>query len=247
MEEYENPIFNLSKNNTHNIHNIGSNDVPVNDLELGLGLAGLAGLELPDDGLLEDELIDMSNYTRDTRDLVLSEQTMLDIFNNKSNCTAQQKYLSDAFRFLRSNKMPEFRKLTTAHTFIVNLKYNKTFLIHEACKLGKSDFVGFLLFLGAKCNVQDDHGLMASHYASRSKVTVSIDIIALFGNSLDVRDIDGNTPLHCAIARHDRDMVKTLMGYRANPNIKNKKNELPVDKCESNDLLESIIHYVVNY
>lgn len=188
------------------------------------------------------ELIDMTTYNRDTTDLILSDKDMYDIVNGKSKCTLQQKYLSDAFRFIRSNKLLDFRKVISGHIFIINSKYNKTFLIHEACRLGNPEFVSLLLFLGARCNMLDDNGLMAQHYAVKSKQTVIVDIISLFGNSMNVKDIKGNTPLHYATKIRDEYMVRTLMVYKADPNVENGAKVTPKDNCSSGGDLEDLIN-----
>ena len=128
-----------------------------------------------------DEIIDIDMYTKDARTLILSEQTMQDIINNEPTLIVKQKYLVDAFQFLRADKLFEFRKLVCQHKNIINYKYDKTYLIHEACRLGNPDFVSLLLFLGAKCNLVDDHGFVAQQYAITTSHTLIIDILGLFG------------------------------------------------------------------
>ena len=66
---------------------------------------------------------------------------------------------------MRANKLSDFWIVVSANRFMINTKYNKTFLIHEACKLGNPDFVSILLFLGSVCDVLDDHGMVVHHYA----------------------------------------------------------------------------------
>ncbi len=128
-----------------------------------------------------DEIIDVSVYTKDARSLILSERTMEDILNNDCLNLVKEKYLTDAFRFLRSNKLLEFRKLVCARKNIINIKYEKTYLIHEACRMGNPHFVSILLLLGAKCNLVDDNGMVAQQYAIKSSNSLLIDILGLFG------------------------------------------------------------------
>lgn len=194
-----------------------------------------------------DEQIDTSEYTKDTRNLILTDEIVLDIISNKSSYNFQQKHIFDAFRFLKNNKLTEFRKLITDHKNLINIKHNKTYLLHEACKLGVSDFVSLLLFLGAKSSIHDDHGLMAQHYAAKSDNCVIIDILALFGNNMNVLDMIGNTPLHFAIINRNYDIIKALMSYKADPYIVNKAGEKATDKLDKIvdiDIINMINEYV---
>jgi len=167
--------------------------------------------------ILDDEPIDMYDYTRDTRDLILSDRVMIDILNETLSGNAHVRHLSDAFRYLKLNKLVEFRRTVSKNRPIINIKFRKTFLLHEACRLGNPECVSLLLFLGGVCSVMDDNGYMAQHYATMSKSTVIIDILALFSNSMNVRDAKGNTPFYYALAAKDEEMLKTLMTYKANP------------------------------
>lgn len=189
-----------------------------------------------------DELIDMTEYNKDTRDLILTEESVYDIINNKSAYDLQHKYLADAFRYLRANKLSEFRKVVGANRYMINTKYNKNYLIHEACRLGNPDFVSILLFLGAVCNILDDHGLMAQHYAVKSKSTVIIDILSLFGNSMNVKDTKGNTPFYYAFTDKNEEMMKTLMIYKVDPFIKSTQTADSAD--EDKELIDLLNGYI---
>lgn len=190
-----------------------------------------------------DELIDMVEYNKDTRYLLLTEDTVNDIINNKNAYDFQHKYLADAFRYLRANKISEFRKIVGSNRFIINTKYGKTFLIHEACRLGNPDFVSILLFLGSVCNVLDDNGMMAQHYAVKSKSTVIVDILSLFGNSMNVQDTMGNTPFYYAFNDKNEEMIQTLMIYKADPLIK-PINKTPDSTDEDKDLIDMLNGYI---
>lgn len=139
---------------------------------------------------IDDEFVD----TRDSRELILSDQTMTEIIKSYSSIKSQKLLLTMAFKSLRSNNMMEFRRIICEQKDIVNIKHDGTYLIHEACRLGNADFVCLLLFLGAKCNIMDDKGLMAQHHAVIGHDPMCIDILFLFGNHMDVKDMHGNTP-----------------------------------------------------
>jgi ankyrin repeat protein len=149
------------------------------------------------------------------RDMMITEETIQDIMNE----IAIKNYLADAFKFLRSKNMSEFRKIVSFDRDIINKKYNNTYLIHEACKIGDPDYVSLLLLLGAKCDIIDEYGMMAQHYAVKYKSIVIVDILSLFGNSMNVFDSNGNMPLYYAIKNNDEDMIKILMIYKADPII----------------------------
>lgn len=166
-----------------------------------------------------DEPIDMDLYTKDTRDTILTEDVVKDIIFN-INQNAMHRDVSNAFRYIRDRDLYMFRTLVSSNTSIVNTKYNNTYLIHEACRLGDLDFVAFLLSHGARCNIIDDNGFMAQHYAVRSKSIFVVDLLVLFGNSMNVVDRYGNTPIYYAVIDGDHEMVKLLTVYKADPMLK---------------------------
>lgn len=165
---------------------------------------------------LSDELIDMYDYTRDTRNLILSDSVVCDILNELNQEHTKMQNISIAFKYLRLLKLAEFRKLVNDNKSIINIKFENTYLIHEACRLGNPEYVALLLFLGAKCSILDDNGYMAQHYAVMAKSTVIIDILALFGNNMNVKDKNGNTPLYYSLMTRDTSITKLLMTYKSN-------------------------------
>lgn len=187
-----------------------------------------------------DEFIDTQKYTIDVRELILSDQTMCEIMRSYSNTKSQKILLTAAFKSLRTNNMLEFRRIICEQKDIVNTKYEGTYLIHEACRLGNADFVCLLLFLGAKCNIMDDKGLMAQHYAIIGRDPMCVDILFLFGNHMDVKDMYGNTPYEYMTKKYepsDNDEI----GKKNNKIEKNKK----VTFLSSNDLQKIINQYEV--
>lgn len=158
-----------------------------------------------------DEIIN-ADYTYDNRDLIITDETVNEILNEPSNVHNIQS-LINAFEFLRADNIVEFRNIIGENKTLLNTKYNNTYLIHESCKLKNPECVSLLLFLGADCSLIDDYGFTAQHHAVMSGSTLIIDILSLFGISMDVVDINGNHPFHYAFIAQDDEMLKTLMTY----------------------------------
>ncbi len=200
-----------------------------------------------------DELIDTYRYTRDLRELVISDQTMCDIVKSYSSVKSQKILLNMAFKSLRTNNMMEFRRIICEQKDVVNIKHDGTYLIHEACRLGNADFVCLLLFLGAKCDTMDDKGLMAQHYAVISNDPMCIDILFLFGNHMDVKDMYGNSPYEyvtkilpvhhnhndpfCSPDKKERTISKNKKQFMSSDELQNIMNqyETPYDENNGNN------------
>lgn len=198
-----------------------------------------------------DEIIDTTEYTKDTRDFIITDDAVDLIMADRVNGSSQ-KDIGDAFRFLRSNNLVEFRKIIGRNRFIVNNKHNKTFLVHEACRLGNVEFVSLLLFLGAQCTIMDDNGFMAQHYAVKSKSTVVVDILFLFGFNMNVRDSKGNSPFYYALMDENVEMINVLMIYKADPMIKNLagftlKDYLEQIKFKKTEIINILTKYIDEY
>lgn len=185
-----------------------------------------------------NEVIDMTVYNKDNTNLLLSDLDLQNILNLDAN---SKYYIIQAFKYLESKNINKFRKFISQHKYIVNTKYNGSYLIHTACNLGNSEIVSFLMFTGIKCNKIDDMGFMAQHHAIHSKETIIIEILALFGNDINVQDVKGNTPLHHAIELGDKNMIKILLEYKADVNIKNNIGFTPKDYCLLDNNLKELI------
>lgn len=159
----------------------------------------------------ELELIDV-NYTCDTRNLIISEIGLNDILNNRSP-DIKRRNLIKAFKYLRDKNVIEFCRTVNDNRSIINIKYDSTYLIHEACRLGEPECVSILLLMSVSCDSFDDNGLMPQHYAVKSKSTLVVDILSLFGISMNVKDKNNNMPIHYAIINNDVEMVHILIKY----------------------------------
>ncbi len=220
-----------------------------------------------------DDLIDTYYYNKNTHDLILSEEDMEDIVTNNKikfnsddhdlahinktivNYNHQQACLSILFQKIKENDITEFRKLIIDNTSIINVKFNRTFMFHEVLRLGKLDFASFLLFMDAKYDTLDDFGLMAPHYAIISGKAVLVDLLAMFAIDFNCQDQNGSTPLHHAIiilcspfnkANKEPyvEIIKSLLSYKVNANIKNNSNRSPIDYCTDNEIKQMLINYI---
>lgn len=59
--------------------------------------------------------------------------------------------------------------------------------------------------------------------------------------SINIKDNDGNTPLHVAVKYLDKAMVQLLLSMKANPCIKNKSKETPVHLAVGTEILSVFI------
>lgn len=198
-----------------------------------------------------DELIDTNNYTKDTREYIISDSAYHDILKNTYS-GLDYKYLSDAFKLLRLNKICEFKRLVSSHKTIINIKYQKTYLIHEACKLGYVDCVAVLLFLGARCSILDDNGYMAQHYVIKyekliQKAIMIIDLLCLFGNNMNVKDSRGNTPFYYAVESEKIDIIQRLIVYKVNPFIKDVNELLNIYKKKNKQIYKLLDTYIKTF
>lgn len=189
----------------------------------------------------DDEPIDTFLYNKNTVNMVMTKKDMNKVKTSKD--TNNKICIQNAFRHLNDNNILKFRKLINDNKKIVNLKHKKTYLIHEACKKGMSDFVKILLFAGANCNTVDSYGKYPQHYSIESNCCVLIDIIFLFGYSMDVQDSKGDTPFHYASQMDNLEMITTLMIYRANPMVENNSSKYPIDMCTNNEIIDVIEKY----
>lgn len=208
---------------------------------------------MKDNGKLynSDEMIDTDQYNKNPVNMTLSdadvEQILSDQNRAKSKTTTSAStaskaskvlsILSAAHTLMKQNKIDEFRKLTMDAKNIINEPYENKYLIHEACRMGKPEYVSFIMFLGGEPSIIDHSGFMGQHYAVLSYRSILIDILFLFNVDLNAQDIAGNTPLHHAVMRKNADMIKTLFSYKVDLTIKNYDNLLPIDYCENDDEL----------
>jgi ankyrin repeat protein len=182
-----------------------------------------------------DEIIDPI-YTQHIVDMIISEDAHMEIMKEYIEPSANASILADAFKLLKQKEFSRFRNLVTKNKNIINTKYTGTFLIHESCQRGLPECAALLLFLGAECSIFNDKGMTAQHCAVLSGSTVLIDILSLFGHSMNVTSVDNKTPFQYAIDSKNHDMMKALMIY---------KTDLFINPIEKNDdLIDTLDEYI---
>lgn len=197
---------------------------------------------MSNDGIvLDDEPIDTLLYNKNTVNMIITEKDMDNV--NISKVTNAKICIQNAFRHIRNNDIFEFRKLINNNKSIVNMKCKNTYLIHESCKRGLTEFVKILLFSGAHCDAPDSYNKYPQHYAIESKCCMLIDIMFLFGHSMNVQDSNGDTPFHYAVKMNNLEMITALMIYRATPTIKNSSSHTVMDICTNEEILTIIKKY----
>ena len=176
---------------------------------------------------LEDELIELS-----TCDIIIN--------NNNIKHTQDNSKKSSLYHYIENDMIREFRHYITKNKSILNKIIDHKYLISEACRLGKPEFVTFLIFMGCVMK-KDKKGNYPQHYSVLSGKSILLDIMAMFGVNFNVVDSEGNTPLHHAVRLRNMEMIRTLINYGVRTNIRNKNGLLPID-LQKND--QQIIHLI---
>jgi ankyrin repeat protein len=182
-------------------------------------------------------------YTRDTSNMIISDEAHMAIMRGDIGSGIDVCILADAFNLLKQRDIGKFRKLITKNKDIINDKHLGTFLIHESCQRGLPECAALLLFLGAKCSVLNDKGLSAQHCAVLSGSTVLIDILSLFGHSMNIIGVDKKTPFQYAIDSKNQEMIKTMMIYKSDPFI----DPLNIDDDICDDVIDQLDEYIKDY
>ncbi len=96
------------------------------------------------------------------------------------------------------------------------------------------DEIQQLLALGADINIQNYKGKTGLHYAAKAGFLKVINLLIENGADLDALDSDGETPLFEAIrstiksGEKQRAALEALLIKGANPNVKNRKGQTPL-------------------
>ena len=123
--------------------------------------------------------------------------------------------------------------------------------LHFAVENSKLDMVELLSKNGADVNIQDGYGKKTPlHYAAenifygwrRKKETKTaqdlqskvMEILLNNRGNANVKDAEGNTPLHLATKNEYTEIVNKLLKHGANPNIKNNAGKTPLHLATEN-------------
>ena len=116
--------------------------------------------------------------------------------------------------------------------------------IHESCKTGNMQLLGFFMSLHVFIFVVDsDKRSMLHHFALNPNENSMAIVELLVERGLDVnaQDCDGNTPLHLAMSPFQREVAKYLVDSGADPEIKNWKGISP-HKMVQQDIVNFLSH-----
>lgn len=91
--------------------------------------------------------------------------------------------------------------------------------LHEAASAGFGEMVELLLAKGARIDAAAEDGSTPLHAAASSGRTAMVTDLVGRGTEVNARTRTGETPLLLAVARQDRDSVKTLLLRKADPNL----------------------------
>ncbi|KYQ90229.1 ankyrin repeat-containing protein 39 [Tieghemostelium lacteum] len=93
------------------------------------------------------------------------------------------------------------------------------------------DIVQVLIDNGASLRCITTHGaatpLHRSSFCGALKITKLI--LSIDSTMINQQDVDGMTPLHKAYQQKHNDIVSLLLTYKADENIKDKKDKIPLD------------------
>ena len=171
----------------------------------------------------DDEI--QSAYTSNDVNMIITDDGYMAIMLENIGTNNDMCILAEAFNLIKQKEITKFRKLITKNKNIIDKKYNGTFLIHESCIKAVPECTALLLFLGAKCSVLNCNGMTAQHCAVLSGSTIMIDILSLFGHSMNILDANKKTPFEYAINSSDNEMIRALMVYKECPFIAPFKEE----------------------
>ena len=75
--------------------------------------------------------------------------------------------------------------------------------------------------------------------AVTARNTELAELLLQQGAYVNTQDSGGDTPLHSAVSRCDQPTTLVLINHGADPELKNKKGELPGDRVTKCDAMES--------
>uniref|UniRef100_A0A8C2CU61 Si:dkey-74k8.4 n=1 Tax=Cyprinus carpio TaxID=7962 RepID=A0A8C2CU61_CYPCA len=104
--------------------------------------------------------------------------------------------------------------------------YDGNTVMHRACEKGRTDMVKYLLSIGAECQLINRFGCTPLHLAIRNKAVLTKDCQLLqawylAGANMNQGDYNGQTALHAAVEKRDKNMVSKLLEYGATPENRN--------------------------
>lgn len=136
------------------------------------------------------------------------------------------------FDLLKEHKWEEFTKILKDdinNEIDTNIRDNSNnYLIQYAIIFNKKELVSLLINKGTKLDIVDIDERCLLHYPIKYKYIGILELLLHFNSTnigislVDIKDREGNTPLHYCVIFDDLISAQMLLNNDANPNIKNK-------------------------
>ena len=159
---------------------------------------------------------------------------------DSNNEELKNEIIKQAIQFIIEDKVMPFKEYIYINEFIqedmstLTTKENGWNALHYSCFYGREEMTETLIKL-FNPSIELINGLTNDGYTplhlACTKGHINIVRILLFLKEIDVNvnhDKDG-TPLHIACKKNDMQIVSILVSFKADLNIKNSQNKLPID------------------
>lgn len=176
---------------------------------------------------------------------------------SKNNEESKNNIIKQAIQFIIEDKTVPFKEYIYINDFmqedmsILATKENGWNALHYSCFYGREEITESLIALfnpsAELINGLTKDGYTPLHLAC-IKGHINIVRILLFLKEIDVnilQEKDG-TPLHIACKKNDMQIVSILVSFKANLNLKNSDNKLPID-LTTDDNIKKIIKKAMIY
>ena len=176
---------------------------------------------------------------------------------SKNNEESKNNIIKQAIQFIIEDKTVPFKEYIYINDFmqedmsILATKENGWNALHYSCFYGREEITESLIALfnpsAELINGLTKDGYTPLHLAC-IKGHINIVRILLFLKEIDVnilQEKDG-TPLHIACKKNDMQIVSILVSFKANLNLKNSNNKLPID-LTTDDNIKKIIKKAMIY
>lgn len=136
--------------------------------------------------------------------------------------------INKLFEYIRNHEWSEFKKLLNSDDIDIDVNMrdvNANHLLTYAVRFNKIDIVKELLEKGARYDIVDRSGRSILYDAIESNFhDIVVELLESSKNNIgimisDIRDINGNIPLHYAIKFKRSSLVKLLIQYDSNPYV----------------------------
>lgn len=112
--------------------------------------------------------------------------------------------------------------------------------LHYAAADGLTQMANLLLRHGARAGAKDLHEITPLHFAVKAYAPAVARALLAHNAAIDSPDHEGNTPLHYAVAESfgRTEMIRTLLQIGADPHLRNRCGQSPIDLSRSMGTLE---------